>query len=378
MIRLSEVMQRFLAAYDSLYKRSAAQHKACNQILACRTQALGGFQLRCEACHHEHTLYHACRNRHCPRCQHNASEQWEQLQLAQVVDAPYFHLVFTLPHTLNGWAKLHPRLIYRCLFQSAWKTLDRLGQDGKRLNGQIGMSAVLHTWGQNLGQHVHLHCLVPGGALGKTGEWHPANSTYLFPVQVLSRLFRGKMVSALRKADKAGEMTRIITAGEINCTLDALMKQDWVVYAKHALTQPASIVKYLSRYTRKIALAESRIVSMDDDTVCFRYKDYRDSMHKVMELAGEEFLRRFLQHVLPDGFMRIRHYGWLANACRAKKLPRIKAAIALRKGELSQKDEAPANRPASGEFKGIPCQRCKSELMVIVSRLEPLIGKGIP
>lgn len=378
MIRLAEVMQRFLPVHDSLYPRSSAQYKACNQIQACRTPALGGFQLCCEVCHHEHTLYHACRNRHCPRCQHSASEHWEQLQLSQVVDAPYFHLVFTLPHELNGWARLHPRVLYRCLFHAAWKTLNQLGQDDKRLNGQIGMSAVLHTWGQNLGQHIHLHCLVPGGALSKTGEWHPARSTYLFPVNVLSRLFRGNMVSALRKAAKAGELARIKSAVEIKTVLDTLMQKDWVVYARHALKQPASIVKYLSRYTRKIALGESRILSMDDDTVRFRYKDYRDSKQKVMVLAGEEFLRRFLQHILPDGFMRIRHYGWLANACRKKKLPRIKAAIAARKGLSIQKDEAPESSLASGEFKGIPCQKCKAGLMVIVSRLKPLISMGIP
>ena len=381
MIRMAAVMQHFLPAYDKLHQRSAGQYKVCNQIQACRTPALGGFQLRCEACHHEHTLYHACRNRHCPRCQHGASEQWEQLQLVQVVDAPYFHLVFTLPHTLNGWARLHPRVIYRCLFQTAWQTLDRLGQDSKRLGGQIGMSAVLHTWGQNLGQHIHLHCLVPGGALSKTGEWHAAKSTYLFPVRVLSRLFRGNMVSALRKAEKAGELTRIKVAGEINRTLDTLMEKDWVVYARHALMQPASIISYLSRYTRKIALSESRIVSMDDDHVRFRYKDYRDSRQKVMELSGVEFLRRFLQHVLPDGFMRIRHYGWLANACRAKKLPRIKAAIVTLKGEtgeLARKDKNAESCPASGEFKGIPCKQCQSGLMVIVSRLTPRMNQGIP
>jgi len=378
MIRLAEVMQRFLPVHDSFYPRSTAQYKACNQIQACRTRALGGFQLRCDACHYEYYLYHACRNRHCPRCQYRASEQWEQLQLSQVVDAPYFHLVFTLPHELNGWARLHPRILYRCLFRAAWETLNKLGQDGKRLNGQIGMSAVLHTWGQNLDQHIHLHCLVPGGALSKTGEWHPAKSTYLFPVKVLSRLFRGKMVSALRKAEKSGELVRITAADEINRTLDTLMKKDWVVYARHALKQPASIVKYLSRYTRKIALSESRIVSMDDDTVRFRYKDYRDSKQKIMPLAGEEFLRRFLQHVLPDGFMRIRHYGWLANACRRKKLIRIKAAIAVRKGQTTQKDKAPESSLASGEFQGIPCKKCKAGLMVIVSRLEPLVGMGMP
>ena len=298
--------------------------------------------------------------------------------MAQVVDSPYFHLVFTLPHALNGWAKRHPRIIYTCLFRAAWETLDKLGQDKKRLDGQIGMSAVLHTWGQNLCQHIHLHCLVPGGALGKNSEWHPAKSTYLFPVRVLSRLFRGKMVSALRKAAKAGELPRIQSAVEIKKTLDTLMKKDWVVYARHALTQPASIVNYLSRYTRRIALAESRIVSMDNNTVRFRYKDYRDAKQKIMTLAGEEFLRRFLQHILPDGFMRIRHYGWLANACRAKKLPRIKATIARCRGQPVQTDKAPESSPARKEFRGIPCQTCRAGLMVIVLRLEPIMGTGIP
>lgn len=206
MIRLADVFRQFLPAYDAVHSRSSQAHKVCQQIEACRTSALGGFRLHCANCDEDGLVYHACRNRHCPRCQHKISETWEQARLADVVDAPYFHLVFTLPHELNNWARLHPSEIYHTLFRCVWDTVNTLGHDKKRLSGQLGMTAVLHTRGQNLSQHIHLHCLIPGGALDSSGEWHPAKSNYLFPVKALSRLFRGKMVAALRSCLDSGSL----------------------------------------------------------------------------------------------------------------------------------------------------------------------------
>ncbi|MCB1639718.1 MAG: IS91 family transposase, partial [Thiothrix sp.] len=345
MFRLAQAVARFQDQLPPLLPR---QHKVCQQILACRTAALGGFQLQCDACGQEQPLYHACRNRHCPRCQQQASEQWQQRELANVVDAPYFHLVFTLPHELNGWARLHPRVIYQALFHSVWATLNTLGHDPKRLDGQLGMTAVLHTWGQNLSQHVHLHCLIPGGALADNGEWHPAKSSYLFPIRVLSRLFRGRMVSALREAADHGELSRVTQAGEVDRLLNTLMQTDWVVYAKPCLHQAETVVQYLARYTRKIALSESRLLDITAETVSFRYQDYRDDQRKVMTLTGPEFLRCFLQHVLPDGFMRIRHFGWLANACRGSRLPQVRQAIAEQKGQQATAANQGEAEPASG------------------------------
>jgi len=380
MIHLAKVMHRFLPRYDALHKRSTQQYKVCRQILACRTPVLGGFHLHCPGCQGEAWLFHACRNRHCPRCQQKASEAWQQLQLSRVVESAYFHLVFTLPHEFNGWARLHPAVVYHCLFQAVWATLNTLGHDRKRLNGQLGMSAVLHTWGQNLGQHIHLHCLVPGGALDGNGQWHPARSSYLFPVRVLSRLFRGKMVGALREAYQAGKMSRLSSPPAVKNTLDSVMHKDWMVYAKHALKQPTSIVSYLSRYTRKIAISESRLIAMDAESVSFRYKDYRDNRKKTMILSGEEFLRRFLQHVLPAGFMRIRHYGWLANACQAKTVPRVREAITHARQQTGKQKTPGADHPQAVDepFKGIPCTGCKQGLMVIDYHLKRVKRLDMP
>ena len=300
--------------------------------------------------------------------QQQATEAWTQRELANVVDAAYFHLVFTLPHELNGWVRLHPRLLYRLLFSSVWETLNTLGHDPKRLNGQLGMTAVLHTWGQNLNQHVHLHCLIPAGALNDAQKWHPANSTYLFPIRVLSRLFRGKLVTALREAANQGELHRVTHLGEIDRVLATLMSKDWVVYAKPCLHKAETVVRYLARYTRKIAISEYRLLSMTDETVSFRYQDYRDGQRKVMTLAGAEFLRRYLQHMLPHGFMRIRHFGWLANASRKKALPLVRQAIAQQGTPSVLRTQAIAVSavPVNG-FEGIACPCCQSGLMRVCS-----------
>jgi len=362
MLHLSDVVERFLPQLSGL---SPQQHKVCHQMTECRTQAMGGLQLQCYECGQQRILYHACRNRHCPRCQQRASQQWQQRERQNVVDAPYFHLVFTLPHELNGWVRLHPRLIYSALFSAAWETLNTLGHDPKRLNGQLGMTAVLHTWGQNLSQHVHLHCLLPGGVLDDQQQWHPAKSSYLFPVKVLSRVFRGKLVSELRSLRKQGKLHRITQRGSVSKTLALLMAKDWVVYAKPCLHKAETVVAYLSRYTRRIALNESRLLAINDETVSFRYKDYRDGQKKVMTLSGSEFLRRFLQHVLPNGFMRIRHFGWLANACRRQKLPQVRQAITAyqtQQTEQSTRHDKPPVIPLlatpTERFTGLPCDCC--------------------
>ncbi|PWQ98015.1 IS91 family transposase [Leucothrix arctica] len=366
MQRLAQVVSQFQPQLPTL---SPQQYKVCHQIQRCRTAALGGFQLHCHDCGQAQRLYHACRNRHCPRCQQGASEQWLERELSNVVNAPYFHLVFTLPHDLNGWVRLHPRVIYSALFASVWETLNTLGHDSKRLNGQLAATAVLHTWGQNLSQHVHLHCLIPGGALGDDGHWHAAKNNYLFPVRALSHLFRGKMVSALRAASYKGELSRITNAGEVNKRLRELMQKEWVVYGKPCLHKAETVVRYLSRYTRKIAISESRLIAIDEHNVTFRYQDYRDAHSKVMRLTGAEFLRRFLQHVLPHGFMRIRHYGWLANACRKRKLQAVRQAIANAQN-APLRPSKPSKIAHPHAFEGIPC-RCGQGMLRVSYRLVP-------
>lgn len=278
----------------------------------------------------------------------------------------YYHLVFPLPHDLNGWVALHPEVIYRQLFQAAWFTLKAFVADPKRLGGEVGMSAVLHTWGQTLSRHVHLHCLVPGRALGGDGQWRAAKSHYLFPARALSRHFRGRMVTQLRQAATQGELQRITRDGEVVAALDALMAGEWVVYTKHCLDHTATVVNYLARYTHRIAITNGRILAVDDERVTIRYKDYRDhDRHKTLSLEGAEFVRRFLMYVLPKGRMRIRHFGFLANRGRKQKLEQIREALAT-PVPLEKGDGAALHDDA-----GYPCPQCRTGRLHVIAQIVP-------
>jgi len=229
--------------------------------------------------------------------------------------------------TIDGCPNICLEVIYRVLFHAAWLTLKVFGADRKRLDGEMGMTAILHSWGQNLCQHVHLHCLVPGGALSHDhDQWHPVKSTYLFPVKALSRVYRAKLVSGLRLAWQEDQLSRV-TIDDVNAILDHLMMKDWCVYSKATLHRAETVVKYLSRYTYRIAISNQRLLTMDDQKVVFRWHDYRDGKDKSMFLIGEEFVRRYLLHVLPKGLMRIRHFGFLANRCREKKRAQIRQRL---------------------------------------------------
>jgi hypothetical protein len=343
------------------------RRKVCGHLRACRTEALGGQRLRCERCGEEQRWYHGCRDRHCPQCQSRATRCWAERQREAVLPVTYYHLVFTLPHRLNGWVQLHPEEIYRLLFRCAWSTLKAFGRDPRRLGGQLGMSAVLHTWGQTLTQHVHLHCLVPGGVLTEDGQWKGSKGHYLFPVRALSRRFRGALVAALRQCADAGELSRIRRAGEIDRMLDELMEENWVVYAKHCLNHTPNVVDYLARYTHRIALTNARILKVDESGVQLRYKDYRDNNRdKTMHLEGREFVRRYLLHVLPKGFTRVRHYGFLAGSCRTRCLAQIR--------ETLPKEQESAKEPRAGtgiDMQEHRCARCKIGLLRLIGEVAP-------
>lgn len=369
---LQAVFDRFLPVYQAKHTVNSVQQRACWHIEQCRTEALGGLQLHCGQCGYEQPQYHSCRDRHCPQCQGQAQLAWSEQQMQAVLPVTYYHVVFTLPHTLNGWVELHPKVIYRLLFQCVWETLDHFGQDPKRLQGTLGMTAVLHTWGQNLSRHVHLHCLVPGGALTEAGGWNPAKSNYLFPVRALSRYFRGRMVSQLRQSAQRGELQRVTRPAEVDTMLDSLMQCDWVINTKAWLKRADTVVSYLARYSRKTAISNSRILNIGQDKVDFRYKDYRDhNQNKVMALDGEELIRRFLLHILPKGFMRIRHYGFLANRCRQQKLAQIRKCLQT----TDTQDHAPSlpteNGPHSMATRDKPqtCPKCKSASWVVVAEI---------
>jgi len=368
------ILNRYLGSYTQTERLDARRLAVCRHICRCRTAAMGGIQLRCEHCADEPAHYFSCRDRHCPKCQQHASEMWSEKQQQNLLPVTYFHLVFTLPKALNGWAQLHPEVIYRLLFRSVWETLKAFGAEPKRLGGELGMTAILHTWGQTLSQHLHLHCLVPGGAMSESGDWHRARSNYLFPVRAVSRRFRGKMVSHLREAFNCGQLARVTHPGEPGTTLDVLMLQDWVVYSRPAVSEPQQVLSYLARYTHRTAISDARVLSMSNAQVRLRYKDYRDhDRWKVMVLQAHEFLRRFLLHVLPKGLMRIRHYGFLANCCRRRKLAVVRTALAAAGQCVTAKGE---QRQVPIRFEGYPCPNCRQGMLRVIAQLRPLRWKG--
>jgi hypothetical protein len=362
-LTIQQLLQQHFAEYLSSHQLDRHRLKVCQHLLNCHTPVLGGIRYQCDHCHSQFPLYHGCRDRHCPQCQARATRRWSQRQQQDILPVTYHHLVFTLPHELNGWVQLHPEVIYQLLFQAVWHTLKTFAADPKRLDGRLGMTAVLHTWGQNLSQHVHLHCLIPGGALSKNNEWHAARSTYLFPVRALSRHFRGKMVSALRKSATAGQLNRITRADEIDSMLNQLMQKDWVVYSKNCLQHTSSIVKYLARYSHRIAISNQRIIGIDNDQVYFRYKDYRNHRSGIMNLHCDEFIRRYLMHVLPKGLMRIRHYGLLANRCRKASLEILRRVLAQ---VVKSTEEHTTDEPAA-----YPCPKCHQGHLIAIRLLSP-------
>jgi len=277
-----------------------------------------------------------------------------------------------MPHVLNPWVQIHDRELYALLFETVWATLRTFAANPKRLDGQLGMTAALRTWGQTLTRHVHLHCLVPGRALSAQGRWHPATSTYLFPVRALSRHVRGGFVSRLREGIEAGRFPRIEDRAQIDAVLDALMATNWVVYSKPCITHTETVVAYLGRYSHRIALSDGRILAFTDGQVDLASKDYRDGQNKVMPLDAEELLRRYLLHVLPKGFMRCRHYGFLANRCRRERLAKIREAIAVRAAEpVSESDEH-----SEAPFDGWPCPNCRQGRLRIVGLITPRPSRG--
>ncbi|WP_018233684.1 IS91 family transposase [Thioalkalivibrio thiocyanodenitrificans] len=360
-------VQQALARFLDASGLDGQRRKVCAHLQACRTEAMGGMRLQCAQCRDEQIVYHGCRDRHCPQCQGRATRQWAERQRGQILAVPYYHLVFTLPHELNGWVALHPRVIYRLLFEAVWATLKAFGEDPRRLGGELGMSAVLHTWGQNMSRHVHLHCLVPGGALRDDGQWQASRGNYLFPVRALSRRFRGRMVAGLRQAASRGELGRVTREGEIDALLERLMAHEWVVYTKHCLQHTATVVDYLARYTHRIAITNARILAVDDRQVTLRYKDSRDGdRHKTLCLEGAEFVRRFLMHVLPKGLMRIRHFGFLANRGRREKLERIRRALAMPPPQATVQSGTPDHGEA-----GYPCAKCRQGRLHVIAQLAP-------
>jgi Putative transposase/Transposase zinc-binding domain len=335
-VELADIFRTHGAAYRQTHTLARAQRRAMYAIETCRTAALGGHRVTCDTCGAVQISYNSCRNRHCPKCQTLAKERWLDARRAELLPIEYFHLVFTLPHTLNALAQGTPRVIYSLLFHAAADTLTTLGRDPRHLGGDLGGTAILHTWGQNLSQHLHLHCVVTGGALAADGSrWISAPPGFLFPVRALAVVFRGKFLHALRRAFTrgalrfAGALASLTDPAAFITWLDQLRQLAWVVYAKRPFAGPAQVLEYLGRYTHRVALTNDRLLSLDNGIVRFRWKDYADGDRvKVMALDADEFIRRFLLHVVPNGFVRIRHFGLLANRTRQAKLARCRELLA--------------------------------------------------
>jgi hypothetical protein len=307
---------------------SLTQRRVMTAIEICRTAALGGHVERCDDCGHTRVSYNSCRNRHCPKCQWSAAERWLAAREAELLPVPYYHMVFTLPAAIGAIAYQNKAKIYGLLFSAAAEALTTIAGDPRHLGVRIGVTAVLHTWGQNLDHHPHVHCIVPGGGISSDGEhWIACRPGFFLPVRVLSRLFRRLFLDGLEALHRASklqffnDLVGLKDAAALGAHLAPLRKTEWVVYAKRPFAGPSQVLAYLARYTHRVAIGNSRLVSLDDQYVSFRWKDYRqDAKSKVMTLKAGEFIRRFLMHTLPDGFHRIRHYGLFANGHRADML----------------------------------------------------------
>jgi hypothetical protein len=353
---------------------SLEQLKVMSAIKRCRTAALGGHVLRCEndACQHTVVSFNSCRNRHCPKCQAAASRQWLAEREAELLPVPYFHVVFTLPAPVADIAYHNKRVVYDLLFKTAAETMLTIAGDPKHLGARIGITAVLHTWGSAMTHHPHVHMIVPGGGLSKDGSrWIASRPNFLLPVPVLSRLFRRLFLAALNEAHRAGRLNffgahaSLANAAAFAAFLKPLRKIEWGVYAKAPFAGPEPVLRYLARYTHRVAISNHRLVAATSDSVAFRWKDYRaeaDDRWQTMTLHPYEFIRRFLMHVLPKGFHRIRHYGLFANGNRVANVARARQL-------LSVMPPASAATPSAAEPVEVkrqrPCPCCGSPMRII-------------
>jgi hypothetical protein len=366
-LELADVIRRFAPNLGGL---PVSQRRVLNDLAVCRTAALGGHVEICDHCQHQHVAYNSCRNRHCPRCQASACARWMEDRAAELLPVEYFHVVFTLPEQFNSLCLSHPAVLYGLLFDAVSKTLLEVAANPKHLGARTGFLAILHTWGQNLSLHPHLHCVVPGGGLGADGtRWISCRPGFFLPVRILSRVFRGKFLAGLGQAHAAGRLGDWPRSA-LEELITSSLRHDWVVYAKPPFGGPEQVLKYLSGYTHRIALSNRRLLEMDDQTVTFAFKDYaHGGRQRRLTLRGEEFLRRFLMHVVPRGFVRIRHYGLLANRNRNDNLQLCRRLLAASSPDLPSSPANPLASVADREAKARLCPVCGRGHMIKGPRL---------
>ena len=373
-LEVADILRLFGPAYVQKYgSHLPLRHlRAMGAIKACRTAALGGHVDQCDQCGAVRISYNSCRNRHCPKCQSLAKERWIEARKADVLPVPYFHVVFTLPQELRPVALRNQRVLYNLLFKAAWQTLNELGKDSKYLGAQIGVTGILHTWSQTLVDHPHLHCVVTGGGLSKDGKrWISARRRFFLPVRVVSRLFRGKFLAYLKEAydnEKLGfpgQIAILESALSFQAFLDRLYQIEWTVYCKPPFGGPEQVIDYLGRYTHRIALSNDRLLACQDNYVMFCYRDrLNGSRVRILTLHALEFIRRFLLHVLPGGFVKIRHYGILSNKSRRTKLNRSRVLLGGESHGLASLQAKKPWQDLLAELTGVDPRKC------------PYCGKG--
>ena len=374
---------RFLAEYGDRLSRE--QRQVLRAVIRCRTAQLGGHVQKCDDCHHKRIQYNSCRNRHCPKCQAMARAVWLEKRESELLPVPYFHVVFTLPHELGPLALQNKRVVYGILFRAAAQTLLEIAADPKHLGAKIGCLMVLHTWGQNLMHHSHVHGIVTGGGLSTDGSrWINGKQSkrrkpFFAAKEVLSRVFRGKFIDSLKQAFRSGKLEfhgRLKSLGgeaAFEQLLNKAVRHDWVVYTKRPFSSPACVLKYLARYTHRVAISNRRLVELRDGRVSFRYKDYSDeAQSKVLPLSSSEFIRRFLMHTLPSGFVRIRYYGFLANRHRNERLQKCRDLLGVTSIPASTAEES--QTPAENSDRApspMTCPACGRQSLVIIDVVSP-------
>jgi putative transposase/transposase-like zinc-binding protein len=361
---LADIFRSHGESYRRTHFLPASQRKVMRAVSVCRTQELGGHLKQCDTCGFEHPSYNSCRNRHCPKCQSLAKAKWLEKQTSELLPVGYFHLVFTLPHELNRLILANKKILLALLFKAVSETLLEFGQ--RRLGGTVGIIAVLHTWDQTLKDHFHLHCLVPAGALAfDHSRWIGARRNFLFPVKALSLVFRGKFLDLLQHNIVRGKIPAA------NNEIKTSRQKNWVVYAKKPFGSPQTVLDYLGRYTHRVALSNDRILKVYNDQVTLSYRDRKDGdRKKTITLDAHEFIRRFLLHVLPEGFMRIRHFGFLANRAKKHALPQCRKLLGLNPAlpQLPQKSARDLLRELTGiDISRCPC--CQEGTMIVVGEL---------
>ena len=375
---VAEILREYIGPYQDAFPLFPEHYKIVHNLLSCRTSELGGHMEKCDHCGTERISYNSCRNRHCPKCQSMPREKWLEARKAELLPVPYYHNVFTLPHDLNPLILSNKRIMLNILFKAVSQTLLEFGQNPKSaLGGKLGFIAILHTWDQQLNAHFHLHCLIPGGVLKTDGSWENTKKGYLFNVKAMSKVFRGKFLDLMTKAYRKKGFA--VNPDQFKKLKESLYSKNWVVYIQKPIKRPEYVLEYLGRYTHRVAISNHRIISVDDGKVTFKYKNRKTKKTVSCTITAVEFIRRFLLHSLPLGFMRIRYYGFLSNRRKSENIKRIRAFLGQStepEKEIKKSIEEMMLKLTGTDITLCPC--CKKGKMRVVAELPKKTPSALP